>query len=33
MITVFVTLILLDLLVAVHIVMRAKEIDADYEDF
>jgi hypothetical protein len=31
--TVFVTLILLDFLVALHIVMRAKEIDADHEDF
>jgi hypothetical protein len=31
--TVFITLILLDLLVALHIVMRAKEIDADHEDF
>jgi hypothetical protein len=31
--TVFVTLLLLDLLVALHIVMRAQEIDADHEDF
>jgi hypothetical protein len=31
--TVFITLILLDVLVALHIVLRAKEIDADHEDF
>ncbi len=31
--SIFVTLILLDLLIAIHVVLRAKEIDADYEDF
>ncbi len=28
-----VTLVLLDLLIAIHVVLRAKEIDADFEDF
>jgi hypothetical protein len=31
--TVFITLLLLDLLIAIHVVLKAKEIDPDYEDF
>jgi hypothetical protein len=31
--TVFITLLLLDLLIALHVVTRAKEIDADHDDF
>lgn len=31
--TLFITLLLLDLLIALHIFMRAQEIDADHDDF
>jgi hypothetical protein len=31
--TTFITFLLLDLLIALHIVMRAQEIDADHDDF